>query len=104
VTIGTRMYFSNPASNSTRSGKDLSINLSRIYLTRRSNLTLRRTVPSDITWEPKTLRVLSGPLGGGYSQIVPGAIDVTNTTGGILFEHNKGSAASIAFASFPLSF
>jgi hypothetical protein len=76
---------------------------------------LRRTAPDAVEWEPATLRVLSEPLYGGYSQIVPSTIDANGTMSGVLYEYDVreicvhwlccvSARLSVVLRSFKLSY
>lgn len=84
ASIAASVYFSNPASKSSR-----------------SHLTVRKSDDGGRTW-PKALLIQEGNSAG-YSSLVNGAIDgETGATGGILYESTTQGA--IDFTTFPLSF
>lgn len=57
VRINDRLYFSNPASTTSR-----------------SNLTIRRTEEDSTQWSPSSLLLVPGSAGDGYSAIAPGEL------------------------------
>lgn len=85
VTFGGATYFSNPASNSSR-----------------SHITIKKSVDNAVTW-PKSLLVQTQSASG-YSCLVTGAIieeaGSTSDDGGLLYE---STGQTIKFVRFPLS-
>jgi len=92
VNIGGALYFSNPASTTTR-----------------ANMTVRRTDVGSTAWRDGTLLVGPGDLWGGYSALLPNALPNAGAVGAIVFERSDASAAPgnqtvISFVTFPLAF
>lgn len=92
VMIGGSLYFSNPASTTTR-----------------ANMTIRRTDAGSTTWRPGTLLVGPGELWGGYSALLPTALPNAGAVGALVFERTDASGAPgnqtvISYATFPLDF
>lgn len=86
--IGSRLYFSNPAST-----------------TARENLTIRVSDNGGTTWEKQTLLVQGGSVWGGYSSLVPGELGGEGTgLGGVLYERYSSKKQAISFSAFPLNF
>ena len=87
VRINDAFYFSNPASKIAR-----------------ENLTIRKSTNNCNNWQSE-LKIVDGPVAGGYSNIVP----LTDSTkGGILYERfdvvNGTKRSVISFTQFPLDF
>eukprot|EP00930_Biecheleria_cincta_P045476 TRINITY_DN31339_c0_g1_i1.p1 TRINITY_DN31339_c0_g1~~TRINITY_DN31339_c0_g1_i1.p1 ORF type:complete len:355 (-),score=31.64 TRINITY_DN31339_c0_g1_i1:70-1134(-) len=81
ATISGNLYFSNPASHTTR-----------------SHLTVRRSDDGGHTWNSQL--EIQAERSAGYSSLLEGRIGVSNF-GGILYE--SGAKGCVDFASFPLN-
>ena len=88
--IGSRLFFSNPASTKER-----------------ENLTIRVSHDGGTSWSSSTHLVAAGSTWGGYSSLVPAELGGDGKTGlgGILYErYNPDKKQVISFSTFPLSF